>query len=491
MLAGLLRHSLNYGAASVLVTIAGLVTFPIVTRSLSVAEYGQLTLVGTLLTLWVGLSKLGVQHASLRTYAEMAAGRLGVDALTWRSTVLFGMLGSGAVAAVLAAAVITALPEDWLADLPHGLLLALVAGLVVVRTVESALTNPLRAQERSGVVSIFNVARRYLALVLTVGVLLGVSASVAGFFGATLAAEGLAILALAAWMHRRMPFSPRAVSPALLRTMVAFGLPLVGYEAANVLLVLGDRYLIQHQLGSEPLGLYGAVWNLCDYLRVAVLLSLIQTIVPAYTRCWEESGAAATESLLARFTGLYAMLAFPLVAGTAAVAPIGLPLLASERYASGAGIAGWLLAGMAIESWIVVASAGVMLRKRTRTLMVAVAIAGVANLGLVAVLLPSLGILGAAIASVVSMSALAVAVMRLGTSTLRVSLPWRALAVHATGAALMYAVIVRLDAGSPVATLLLQVGTGTLVYGAFELVFDLRARELALAGLARAGLAPR
>jgi O-antigen/teichoic acid export membrane protein len=185
------------------------------------------------------------------------------------------------------------------------------------------------------------------------------------------------------------------------------------------------------------------------------------------------------------------MLAFPLVAGTAAVAPIGLPLLASERYAAGAGIAGWLLAGMAIESWIVVASAGVMLRKRTRTLMVAVAIAGVANLGLVAALLPSLGILGAAIASVLSMGALAIAVMRLGTSTLRVSLPWRALAVHATGAALMYAVIVRLDAGSPVATLLLQVGTGTLIYGAFEFVFDLRARELALAGLARAGLALR
>jgi O-antigen/teichoic acid export membrane protein len=486
MLAGLLRHSLNYGAASVLVTVAGLVTFPIVTRSLSVAEYGQLTLVSTLLTLWVGLSKLGVQHASLRSYAEMVAGRLGVDAATWRSTVLFGMLGSGLVAALLAAALITALPETWLADLPHGLLLALVAGLVVVRTVESALVNPLRAQERSGVVSIFNVVRRYLALVLTVAVLLGVSASVAGFFGATLAAEAIAILVLAAWMHRRMPFSPRAVSPDLLRSMVVFGLPLVGYEAANVLLVLGDRYLIQHLLGSEPLGLYGAVWNLCDYGRVAVLLSLTQTIVPAYTRTWEESGAAATEALLSRFTGLYAMLAFPLVAGTAAVAPIGLPLLASERYAAGADVAGWVLAGMAIESWIVVASAGIMLRKRTRALMLAVAVAGVLNLGLVALLLPDLGILGAAVGSVVSMGLLAVVVMRLGASTLRLSVPWRALAVHAAGATLMYAAIVRLDAGSPVATLLVQVIAGTLVYAAFELAFDPRARELALAGLARA-----
>ncbi|RPH46473.1 MAG: lipopolysaccharide biosynthesis protein [Burkholderiales bacterium] len=491
MLAGLLRHSLNYGAASVLVTVAGLVTFPIVTRSLSVAEYGQLTLVGTLLTLWVGLSKLGVQHASLRSYAEMVAGRLGVDAITWRSTVLFGMLGSGLVAALLAAGLISALPESWLADLPHGLLLALVAGLVVVRTVESALVNPLRAQERSGVVSIFNVARRYLALLLTVGVLLGVSASVVGFFGATLAAEGLAIVALAAWMHRRMPFSPRAVSPDLLRSMVVFGLPLVGYEAANVLLVLGDRYLIQHLLGSEPLGLYGAVWNLCDYGRVAVLLSLTQTIVPAYTRTWEESGAAATEALLARFTGLYAMLAFPLVAGTAAIAPIGLPLLASERYAAGADIAGWVLAGMAIESWIVVASAGIMLRKRTRALMVAVAIAGVLNLGLVALLLPALGILGAAVGSVVSMGVLAVVVMRLGTSTLRVTLPWRALAVHAAGATLMYATIVRLDAGGAVATLILQIGVGAAVYGAFELVFDPRARELALAGIARARVSLR
>lgn len=491
MLAGLFRHSLNYGAASVLVTVAGLVTFPIVTRSLSVAEYGQLTLLGTLLTLWVGLSKLGVQHASLRSYAEMVAGRLSVDATTWRSTVFFGMLASGLVAAALAAALISALPESWLEDLPHGWLLALIAGLVVVRTVESALVNPLRAQERSGVVSVFNVVRRYLALVLTVAVLLGVSASVAGFFGATLAAEGLAILVLVMWMHRRMPFSARAVSPDLMRSMVVFGLPLVGYEAANVLLVLGDRYLIQHLLGSEPLGLYGAVWNLCDYIRVAILLSLTQTIVPAYTRTWEASGVAATEALLGRFTGLYAMFAFPLVAGTAAVAPLGLPLLASERYAPGAEIAGWVLAGMAIESWIVVASAGVMLRKRTRALMVAVALAGVVNLGLVVLLLPRLGILGAAVASVVSMGALAMAVSRLGASTLRVPLPWRALAVHAVGAILMYAVIVHLDAGAPVTTLLLQVGVGTMVYGAFELAFDVRAREFALAGLARAGVSLR
>ncbi|MFM1987600.1 MAG: hypothetical protein RJA99_557 [Pseudomonadota bacterium] len=491
MIGRLLRHSLNYGAASVLVTLAGLVTFPIVTRALTVSEYGQLTLIATLLTLWTGIAKLGLQHASLRTWPEVESGRLGVDARAWGSTVLFGMLAGGAVAAALAVALISALPGHWLADLPQGLLLALVAGLVVARVAESALTNPLRAQERSVAVSVFNVLRRYLTLALTVAVLLGVSASVAGFYGAALAAEGLAVLALGLWMHRRTPFSPSRVDPALLRSMVTMGLPLVGYETANVLLVLGDRWLIQHLLGSEPLGLYGAVWNLCDYLRVAVLLSLTQTIVPAYGRCWEAHGAAETGRLLGRFTGLYAQLAFPMIAGMAAVAPVGLPLLASERYAPGAGVAAWALAGMAIESWIVVASAGLMLARRTGPLWAAVAVAGVFNLALNALLLPRLGIVGAAIASIVSMAALAAAVAVLGRETVRIVLPWRELAVHAAAAAAMYAAIADLDAGAPVLTLFVRVAAGVAVYAVLELALDARARDWAAAGLARLGAARR
>lgn len=485
MIGRLVRHSLNYGAASVLVTLAGLVTFPIVTRALDVAEYGQLTLIATLLTLWTGVAKLGVQHASLRTWPEVESGRLGVDAGTWCSTVVFGMLAGGVVAAALAATVITVLPEHWLADLPHGLLLALVAGLVVARVAESAFTNPLRAQERSAAVSIFNVLRRYLSLGLTVAVLLGVSASVAGFFGAALAAEALAVIVLGAWMHRWLPFSPGRVDPALLRSMVVMGLPLVGYETANVLLVLGDRWLIQHLLGSEALGLYGAVWNLCDYLRVAILLSLTQTIVPAYGRCWEAHGAAETGRLLGDFTGLYARLAFPMIAGTAAVAPIGLPLLASDRYAPAADTAAWALAGMAIESWVVVASAGLMLAKRTRPLWAAVGVAAVFNLALNALLLPRLGIVGAAIASIVSMAGLAAAVAALGSRTVRIALPWRELAVHAVAATAMYLAIADLSAGSPLVTLTLRVVAGAVVYAAIELAIDPRARELAAAGLAR------
>lgn len=491
MITRLVRHAFNYGAASVLVTVAGLVTFPIVTRALTVAEYGQLTLISTLLTLWIGVAKLGVQHSSLRTWPEVESGRLGVDGPAWASTVVFGMLAGGVVAAALAAVVITVLPEHWLADVPHGLLLALVAGLVVVRVAESAFVNPLRAQERSAEVSIFNVLRRYLSLALTVGVLLGVSASVEGFFGAALLAEGVAVVVLGLWMRRLLPFSPGRVDGALLRALIAMGLPLVGYETANVLLVLGDRWLIQHYLGSEPLGLYGAVWNLCDYLRVAVLLSLTQTIVPAYGRCWEAHGAVETGELLGRFTGLYARLAFPMIAGTAAVANIALPLLASDRYAPAAEVAPWALAGMAIESWVVVASAGLMLAKRTRPLWGAVAVAAVFNLLLNVVLLPRLGIVGAAVASIVSMGALAAGVAALGARTVRIAMPWRELALHAVASAVMYAAIVPLSAGSPIATLVLQVVAGVAVYAAIELALDPRARELAAAGLARVGAGPR
>ena len=75
MLRRFAAHTSNYTISSVLVTLAGLVSFPILTRILDVGEYGVMNLIATALSLMVGVAKLGMQHSTLRFYSEIKAGK--------------------------------------------------------------------------------------------------------------------------------------------------------------------------------------------------------------------------------------------------------------------------------------------------------------------------------------------------------------------------------------------------------------------------------
>ena len=68
---GVLRHIRNYATGGLFSALIGVATFPILTRSLSVEDYGILGLILSTLTLFVAVGKFGIQHSILRFYAEI------------------------------------------------------------------------------------------------------------------------------------------------------------------------------------------------------------------------------------------------------------------------------------------------------------------------------------------------------------------------------------------------------------------------------------
>ena len=68
-------QSSHYSIASLLSMVAGLVSFPLITRVFSVADYGAMNLVGATLTIAVAIGKFGVQHSILRYQSEIEAGK--------------------------------------------------------------------------------------------------------------------------------------------------------------------------------------------------------------------------------------------------------------------------------------------------------------------------------------------------------------------------------------------------------------------------------
>ncbi|MCV5233222.1 hypothetical protein OFC56_39280, partial [Escherichia coli] len=79
----------------------------------------------------------------------------------------------------------------------------------------------------------------YAVLILTIGALLLVAGDLWGFYGATVLAETVATVWLAAWMWRRGRPSLKDFDPRLYRNMLVFGLPMIGYELSSVILAMG------------------------------------------------------------------------------------------------------------------------------------------------------------------------------------------------------------------------------------------------------------
>ena len=121
----------HYSGASLLGAAAGLVSFPVLTRLLPVADYGLLSLVSVTLGILCSVGKLGIQHAIIRYHSESASGRAPFDLRTLRATALLAMAGIGGAVTLLwlgASHIVTSL---WLGDPRMPALFALTSVLIL------------------------------------------------------------------------------------------------------------------------------------------------------------------------------------------------------------------------------------------------------------------------------------------------------------------------------------------------------------------------
>ena len=488
MLSRLAAHFSRYSLASLLVTLASIVSFPFLTRIFPVADYGMMSLIGVLVTATAAVGKLGLQQAALRFYSEVRAGQSPWSLPQYEATVYMGLAGFGTATALLWMGGLSVLPDSLFSSPENHHLLYLVAPLALLQCLSSSVVNQLRARELSGVLSLYSVVQRYMGLALMLLALLYVSTTLWGFYGAQIVSETLCLVVLAGWFFRREPWSPRDFSMPLLQVLLRYSLPLVAMELSSVMLSLGDRVLIQRMLGSAWLGVYSAPYNLCDYIGAVLVTAFTGAVTPMVLRLWADEGEAVTQHFLQRVFHLYLLFAIPMVAGVSAVAEPLLLLVASEKYRAGAAIIPWVIGGVALQGLFPVASAGLQIQKRSGRILLAILSAAGLNVLLNLLLIPSLGIEGAAIATLLAYGLMTALAAWMGRGTVPVRPEYRRIAVFVAMAALMYGVLMQIQFPQQLTTLLVRMVAGAAIYAVGTVLLDGETRALAQQALSRFGL---
>jgi O-antigen/teichoic acid export membrane protein len=473
------KQTSHYTIGNALATIAALVSFPILTRLLTIEEYGLMALITSSLGMLVAFGKCGVQNSTIRFYSETRAGSSPWSLEQYYATVVYGMATLGAAAAFVWLIIITALPESLLNDERLRPLLYMTVILVFIRVIESSVLNIFKAREQSGIVAIFTVLHRYGVLAAVVLTLYFVSRDLFGLFGATIVAELTVVVVAMTVLRRGLTLKVSRYSSTMLRAMLAFGIPMVALEVSGIVLNIGDRYIIQTFLGAADLGIYAAAYNLSEYIHAILLVAIVSAVMPMYLRLWEDEGAEVTIKFINAALRFYFVVSIPMIAGLSVIGSDLLSFLASEKFAAGATVIPWVISGKILGGSMTFLGAGLYINKQGLTLAGLVAGAAIINVLMNLFMVPAFGIEGAAMATLLSFALLGAGTFLLARRSVGVSIPWLLIIKTGAVAGSMYLILPHIQLGHKLPTLVAQVTCGALYYAAVILVIDESSRRAA------------
>jgi len=474
---GALKHIRNYASAGVVTAFVGIVTFPILTRSLTVAEYGILGLITASLTFFVAIGKLGLQHAVIRFYAQIKNSNLSFNLNQMNSTAgalffLFAALTTGLwliIGYVL-------MPRHSQFDNISELFL-IASGIVFLRLLGSCFMNFLRAQQRSALVGFTQIVTRYLYLFIVLAFVFFTQISVGYALLAMLVAElvGVVFAGKRYWPDFQFKFS--GISPKLAKAMLVYGMPLMMLESLGLIMRLSDRYLIQGMLGENELGMYSASYNLTAYLDLIILTAMVQAIKPHYMQLWESEGLEKTKSFLSRGFHSFVVLGIPFITLFSLVSPHMLSFLASDKYAPGTIIIPFVAFSFLLDGAMHFLAAGLYIKKNTKVLMFWGVIATILNLCLNILLIPIYGILGAALVTIASYLVFMLGVSYRSFEFLSFVINTRIPLLVTLFSLLIYALLFKIDIGGDVTNFMVKGVIGGVLLCSMVVVIDAQTRE--------------
>lgn len=458
------------GLAAVLKSTRNLLMLPLLTHSLSLAEYGiweQIMAGIALLLPWVSLQLSGALMQFLPGQTDR----------TQAQESFYSVFAFATGFSVLSALLLW-FCAPMLQPYPYFALFIENAGPVVVLIPLSVMVGMVvsyfRACRLMGRHSLLTLAQNFGEISLVASVLIageGLRAALVSLAAArgllVLLGGTMSILHLGwRWPHFRQ-----------LRAYLTFSIPQIPPSSFYRIFDLADRYILNYFLGPAAVGLYSTAYTSGGFF-ITLLYPLHLVLLPALAELWntkqlDEMGAYATHTL--RYSCL---LGFPCLAGICTFPLPILQVLVPQSYAGAALYlpalaAGFLFYGIAIPAEHVVLTSG-----RTRLLLLLNGILAGGNITCNLALVPLVGIWGAVLATLVGQAYYAITVLVLARRILHFALPWREALRYGLCALCMAFLLARLNSLVPIPILLLILVGAALYVGLLLLSKSISSAEI-------------
>jgi O-antigen/teichoic acid export membrane protein len=460
----------GYLPANILQGLIGFLTLSVFTRILSPEDYGRYALA-------FGISALAQTVAF--TWIEAAMARFyPAESLTDpKAPALYGTLYRIFAGITILFALISGLGLWlWQVDGPDGAAFKLAVGLglgvVVFRSLIKMVQEQRRSEGRVGIASIIDMIQS------AGGFALGVGLAMMGLGGGSpLLGAGLIALLTLPFVVRedwgRALKGKFVASQA--RVYAHYGFPVALSLILTLALFTVDRFMIAYYLGEAEAGAYHAGYSLASRILDVVFIWLGSAGGPALVMALETGGPKALQNSARTQIKTMALVMFPAVGGLIMVSAPLSELLIGEALRKEALLVTPLISLGALFSGFTTyyALQAFTLAKKTKLLMLAMAIPAVANIGLNAVLIPIYGLWGAGLATAISFGLGLISALLLGRAAITLPVAWIDLIKIAFCTAIMMACLWAIPSFGGVLELGLKSVCGLIIYAVLALSLNL------------------
>ena len=479
----LITQSPYYLLSNTIIAIIGFISFPVWTRVLSREEYGIFNIIVATIFFLSAISKFGLQHSVVRFYSDVKQEKTGHGISHLYSTLILSGSIFGLVISLVLVIGSFLIPQDFLSDNILGLLrLSLI--LVFVGSLKHIIMNFYRAEQKAKVYSFLAILGRIGRFSFSLIFVLIFMWGLYGLFLGRIVFEATVLLILILIVVSQRKLVLEDFSLNLLSRSIKYGFPLIGFELTNYFLALGDRYVIQYFLKAEAVGIYSAGYNLSQHISDFFSSPLRLAVIPIYLSMWNRYGNTKTRDFLEKLMNYYLMIGIPLIFGLYCLRGEIITLLASEKYIQSKDIIAFVFPAMIVYNAYFIYGAGLYIQKKTLFLLYSSALTCILNLALNIILVPRLGIMGSAVATLISYMSLALLIAIKSYSSLRITVNLNKVFFYFALSLCMSLIIISISGASLEATIF-KIATGALFYLATLAFFDQEIKSLIVSSFKR------
>jgi len=389
----LAKESLVYGLAEIAARFITVFLVPIYTRIFTPADYGVLSLVTTTMYLVAIFVVLGLDSAAHRWFWDSE------DSNERKSTLASWTWCQFVVASLFALLIFEA--SGWLShtivgDNSAAIYFRISAFTVPLGVLNLVMTGWLRMHRRPLATSIFTLTTALINILSTVIFVIIFREGIKGVFKAQVismsAGTVIAALVLRDWIN------PLRLQWERVRGMLRYSLPLVPGGLAVWVLSASDRYFVKFYTNTSEVGLYAIGGSLAAVVALGT---------QAFQTAWGPFALSIHKEQDAKQVYANALLAYSAICcfvstAVGLFAPEAISLVATKKYLGASTVVGLLSVSYVVVGLRWIASIGPAIVKDSKPMAIAALMGAALNIAFNFALVPSMGKLGSAIATLVS-----------------------------------------------------------------------------------------
>ena len=358
---------------------------PLYTNALTTAEYGISELVITGTNLLIPFVSVSIQDATLRFVLDPKCDR----GVVLKNTVFMLSIGSVAACLLYPAVGLYDAIADW-----SGYFVV----ITIVYMIRNALSVYIKAIGKSKLFAIDSIVYTALLMVTNILFLTVFKWGLNGYFIATVSCTIVSIILLCVWgnvvkscMQSKMDFS-------LLKEMIIFSLPMILNNVSWWIIHSSDKVMVQYMMSTGDSGIYSVA---------SKMPSVISTVTNIFNQAWVISSISEYDTSRDSnfFTNIFSSFNCVLILFSAAIVAVIKPFM--QIYVGADFVSCWqyvplLLLGSIFQAYATFFGAIYTSAKRNVRVMMTTFLAAGINILLNALLIPTIGIQGAVIATAVA-----------------------------------------------------------------------------------------